>query len=328
MQQEAPVEQVEGEAGDKNVVETSPGPGPSLSESPSVKLRAAARAAAGEQIGVQLTNKRLMKLVDDMLTPDSLPKHWSARFDEDSSKWLYAQDGSGVIHYEHPLIDYYKGALFMDRGGYKKLIKAKEENPPAEEEIAEMTMKLGIKEDEDMYIHEVAELRVVSPHHKDWVPEPQPEGSNTKSFRNLKTGVTIKGHPMDPYFQELLVRRRNELARRRWAAGKALQAALRLAKGMKKREEPIVEDREDPLVAMLMEEWKAVYGAARSLGLTLEAIPPPPEDIGDDSPDAAGISSPKLAFPRAAASPLSCMGGRPELTILPMAQPWQLRGSV
>ena len=35
----------------------------------------------------------------------------------------------------HPCIDYYRGAVFMDSGGYRQLLRNMEARPPAQEEV-------------------------------------------------------------------------------------------------------------------------------------------------------------------------------------------------
>ena len=48
---------------------------------------------------------------------------------------LYTHSVSGETQSEHPLLDYYRGAMFMDKGGYKLLLKNLEARKPGLEEV-------------------------------------------------------------------------------------------------------------------------------------------------------------------------------------------------
>lgn len=125
-------------------------------------------------------NKRVLKLVWDMMRPESLPPGWSMRFDGGDGKWWataaaavgrgfvararaatcgacrscraqahtssaaaaprhprrwYAHAPSGALRDTHPVQDYYTGAIFMDRGGYKQLLDNMAAHPPTQDEV-------------------------------------------------------------------------------------------------------------------------------------------------------------------------------------------------
>jgi len=47
----------------------------------------------------------------------------------------YEHAPSGAQRDTHPVIDYYTGAIFMDQGGYKKLLENLAANPPSQDEV-------------------------------------------------------------------------------------------------------------------------------------------------------------------------------------------------
>ncbi|EFJ47851.1 hypothetical protein VOLCADRAFT_91473 [Volvox carteri f. nagariensis] len=111
--------------------------------------------ALAKQLGVNPKDPRLMLLVEDMAKPESLPARWSSRFDSKKKKWLYTFLPTGEVSAQHPSIDYYRGALFMDMGGYRVLLRNLEARPPTEEEINRMNEYFAIGQEEDLYIREV-----------------------------------------------------------------------------------------------------------------------------------------------------------------------------
>lgn len=48
---------------------------------------------------------------------------------------VYTDRHSGKMAYIHPLIEYYRGAVFMDSGGYRQLVKNMQAQPPEPEEV-------------------------------------------------------------------------------------------------------------------------------------------------------------------------------------------------
>ncbi len=57
----------------------------------------------------------MLRLVEDMLRPESLPPRWQATWEQHHERWLYTDTRSGDAQLEHPLIEYYRGAVFMDK---------------------------------------------------------------------------------------------------------------------------------------------------------------------------------------------------------------------
>eukprot|EP00775_Hariotina_reticulata_P012567 gene12567-12699_t len=184
--------------------------------------------AAVQQLNIDPSNERFMMLVDDLMRPESLPRGWIAAFDPEKRRWWY-RDKDGHVQHRHPLHEYYVGAIFMDQGGYVQLKKLAAEQPPTEDEIKQMGQYFKIKEDEDKYIWQVAEMALCAPLPPSWQESVElMEGGTTPTvwFKNLDSGSKQSEHPLDNYFRELIRRRRRELLRRKKAALKALQAEV------------------------------------------------------------------------------------------------------
>ncbi len=50
-------------------------------------------------------------------------------------KRIYTYLPTGESTNQHPCIEYYRGALFMDMGGYRVLLKNLEARPPTDDEV-------------------------------------------------------------------------------------------------------------------------------------------------------------------------------------------------
>jgi hypothetical protein len=83
----------------------------------------------------QQPGKQVLKLVWDMLRPESLPPGWASAFDAAAGNWAYTHAPSGAQREAHPILDYYIGAIFMDRGGYRQLLENLAARPPAQGEV-------------------------------------------------------------------------------------------------------------------------------------------------------------------------------------------------
>uniref|UniRef100_A0A383VRH9 WW domain-containing protein n=1 Tax=Tetradesmus obliquus TaxID=3088 RepID=A0A383VRH9_TETOB len=99
--------------------------------------------------------------------------------------------------------------------------------PPAgaaDEAVQQMGLYLGIKQDEDPYIWQVAQMALSAPLPPGWAETVmETDGQPTVMFENAKTGAVQQDHPLDNYFRELMRRRRKELLRKKKAALKTLQ---------------------------------------------------------------------------------------------------------
>jgi hypothetical protein len=49
-----------------------------------------------------------------------------------------------VSKWEHPLADFYRGAIFMARGGEQELLSTEATNPPAEDEVEAMAEYMDV----------------------------------------------------------------------------------------------------------------------------------------------------------------------------------------
>eukprot|EP00798_Chlamydomonas_sp_ICE-L_P021065 gene21065-27945_t len=147
--------------------------------------------AAAAELGVTLEEMPQVKaLIQDMLHSSSLPPGWHSEFDAAKFKWMYTDSNTGDVQYEHPLVDYYRGAVFMgEGGGYSQLLSNESIRPPNPTE-------------------EVAQMALSAPLPDGWIEE----GGDNPVFRNVESGETQPSHPLDAYFSELIRRRRYELA--------------------------------------------------------------------------------------------------------------------
>lgn len=226
----------------------------------------------GAQLGVTPSEPKLWRLVEDMLTPESLPPDWEAVWDTKMTRWIYTFHRKNTANsitqntsqLEHPNIEYYRGAMFMDKGGYKQLLRNKEAKRPTLKEVHAECGRLSISLDEDPYIKEVAELKLCCPLPPGWqymdsiaqekaaaapsagnsasgAPEPftatvgiltatpaTPTGSSKPVYHHTALGVVRDTHPLTPYFTELRDRRRRELQRRKWTTIKSAEALMHL----------------------------------------------------------------------------------------------------
>ncbi|GAX85038.1 hypothetical protein CEUSTIGMA_g12458.t1 [Chlamydomonas eustigma] len=275
--------------------------------------------SAANMIGINQDDVRMRRLVDDMLSTDSLPHGWKANFDDAKEQWSYTStDEKGVVSALHPLIDFYKGAAFMDTGGYWRLKKNLEAKAPEPWQVLAECKRLGIKEDEDLHVQEVGELSLASPLPKGWrhvhgprkdsqvgvshdknqgtgpaaffshpckpqemrinsetlitkeiekntglgifnksgdgdievARELHIEGSDvTDMWINKTLGITLTHSPMEPYFIELRNRRRKAVARRHWAAVKAMAALMSTGRQSSVARKQTHSNHDDPQVA-------------------------------------------------------------------------------
>ncbi|GLI60139.1 hypothetical protein VaNZ11_002211 [Volvox africanus] len=224
--------------------------------------------ALAKQIGVNPRDGRLMLLVEDMAKPESLPARWTSKFDLKKKRWVYTYLPTNEVCYLHPSIDYYRGALFMDMGGYRVLLRNLEARPPTDEEIARMNEYFAIGQDEDPYIREVGQLACVAPLPEGFEEIPDETGTGAM-YKDKETNIMLDEHPLDAYFRELRDRRRRELARRRLATIKAMQALRMLHRSGSKdtyrdesegkdeeEKEELEKQMEDPRLTALMLEWQ------------------------------------------------------------------------
>ncbi|GMH39482.1 hypothetical protein BSKO_07380 [Bryopsis sp. KO-2023] len=185
-----------------------------------------------------------MKLAHDMCRPESTSSNWKSFLDKEKNRLYYENSETGETQWQHPMIGYYKGAIFMERGGYTQLLANDQASPPTEEEISGMAAYFGVKPSENAYIREVARMAISAPLPPGWteVEKEIVEDGVTDTiilfkygdmlvatFRDPDTGKTLNMHPLDQYFGELRDRRRKELKKRKKVVN-AVSAVAAMAK--------------------------------------------------------------------------------------------------
>ncbi|KAG2425176.1 hypothetical protein HXX76_013930 [Chlamydomonas incerta] len=292
--------------------------------------------ALAKQLGVDSRDGRLMLLVEDMARHESLPAHWLARYDPAAKRWVYTYTPSGEATGLHPCIDYYRGAVFMDSGGYRQLLRNTQARPPSQEEIQLMNQYFGIHDDEDLYIREVGQLACVAPLPEGWT-EQEEDAAGLVTYRDGRSGLVLDEHPLDQYFRELRDRRRRELARRRLAAVKAMQAMQQLhrrssafvngahgsgggeadggggepaqqedaAEAVEEEQVPAAgEAEEDPRMTALCDEWRKLQVSSGILADALGAV-----QSAHTPADALAAYVPEHCFPWAASATATAAAG-------------------
>ena len=102
-------------------------------------------------------------MVLDMLDPESLSDGWNAQFDDATERRYYVHAASDRVVWEHPNIEYYRGIVFMEKGGLAQMMENVESDPPSADDVAEMAAYLGITESDDALVKEVALFECCAP---------------------------------------------------------------------------------------------------------------------------------------------------------------------
>ncbi|KAK9802878.1 hypothetical protein WJX72_011447 [[Myrmecia] bisecta] len=170
----------------------------------------AAVAAAAEELGIDLTQEAaklwrnhpaLVKLSEDMADPQQLPAGWSAHLDPMYNRFFYVDEATGTSVWQHPLHNYFMGAVFMARDGSHMLEENQKHHPPNDEEVEEMARYLGIQPEDPPAVREVARMAVCAPLPPGWE---QYDLDGYDGYRNTGTGEEQEAHPLDDYFAELV----------------------------------------------------------------------------------------------------------------------------
>lgn len=80
----------------------------------------------------------MLPCVRDMADPTRLPENWSMHLHPDSGRHFYVSSETQESTWEHPLLRFYLGHVFMERGGSLELEHNAETNPPTDDEVAAM----------------------------------------------------------------------------------------------------------------------------------------------------------------------------------------------
>ena len=110
----------------------------------------------------------------------------------------------GVTQWEHPLEGYYRGVVFMLKGGRQLLERSHIENPPTMEEAADMADYFDVDLEEEPYLEDCVKMAVGAPLPPGWVETA--EGA----FKDSQ-GRTSESHPLDEYFLELISRQQHRM---------------------------------------------------------------------------------------------------------------------
>ena len=142
----------------------------------------------------------------EMAREDSLPAGWAAYLDEGTNRRFYNHKSTGESVWEHPLVGFYMGVVLMHRGGQQEMEKNDSESPPTAEEASAMEEYFEVKADEPNHVREICRMAVNAPLPPGWQEMQDADGD--AQFKNPATGEMQADHPLDPYFRELLQRRR------------------------------------------------------------------------------------------------------------------------
>ena len=110
----------------------------------------------------------------------------------------------GVTQWEHPLEGYYRGVVFMLKGGRQQLERSHIGNPPTAEEVTDMAEYFNVDLEEEPYLAECVKMAVGAPLPPGWV-ELEDGTFQTTDGEKLQS----ESHPLDEYFLELISRQQH-----------------------------------------------------------------------------------------------------------------------
>ena len=128
--------------------------------------------------------------------------------DPNSKRTFYSNTAEGTTQWDHPRLDFYKGAVYMARGGKVQLEAAAKKQPPNNEEVKEMAEYMGFEDSDNTLVRKIATLAVSAPLPPGWTEFTDAEGE--AAFRDEITGAVKEEHPLDGYFAELARRYREK----------------------------------------------------------------------------------------------------------------------
>ena len=114
---------------------------------------------------------------------------------------------TGESVWEHPLLGYFQGEIFMRRGGKAKLQEAEASNPCTEDEVGAMAEYLEVTPEDPSAVRDVARMAINAPLPPGW-EDISDEATGEAAFKNFDSGEVVDQHPLDDYFFELVRRRR------------------------------------------------------------------------------------------------------------------------
>ncbi|GIM06763.1 hypothetical protein Vretimale_11029, partial [Volvox reticuliferus] len=189
-------------------------------------------------------------------------------------------------------------------------------------QIARMNEYFAIGLDEDPYIQEVGQLACVAPLPEGFEEIPDDTGTGA-TYKDKETNIMLDEHPLDAYFRELRDRRRRELARRRLATIKAMQALRMMQRSNSKdasrsegkedgegveeeTEEEAEQQKEDPRLTALMVEWQLLQNSTGKAAEALATV----HNLSSNLPTTpSGITAAAAVAAAAAAATTAAAGG-------------------
>ncbi|KAK3242265.1 hypothetical protein CYMTET_48037 [Cymbomonas tetramitiformis] len=184
---------------------------------------------AAHQFGINLEKDAdLVWVAEEVADTSILPAGWKVYTDEVAKRAFYNNQKTGRSTWEHPLAQFFRGVVFMARGGREKLDRAAARDPPTKTDVDSMLEYMELVNPPEG-VREVAKQAVSAPLMPGWQECTDDDGD--PAYKNTKTGKVQSEHPLDAYFAELAVRcakepRRWKLYVERGAAVPPLKAAV------------------------------------------------------------------------------------------------------
>ncbi|KAL0030610.1 hypothetical protein WJX79_009472 [Trebouxia sp. C0005] len=162
--------------------------------------------AAAFLLGLKdVSNVEVFAICSELAQGRVLPAGWTSGYDNQNRQY-FVDEVKRESTWHHPLLPYYRGAVYMALGGKAALAKADATKPCTDAEVRDMAEYLGIDMDTESDLLDVARMAVAVPTPPGWQQLDNTEGFAV--FRNLETGQEQEAHPLDEYFAELIRRRR------------------------------------------------------------------------------------------------------------------------
>eukprot|EP00740_Mantoniella_antarctica_P010774 CAMPEP_0181380840 /NCGR_PEP_ID=MMETSP1106-20121128/19778_1 /TAXON_ID=81844 /ORGANISM="Mantoniella antarctica, Strain SL-175" /LENGTH=161 /DNA_ID=CAMNT_0023499935 /DNA_START=168 /DNA_END=653 /DNA_ORIENTATION=+ len=131
---------------------------------------------------IQDKDAHLMWCAEELSDPKYMPAGWTAFNDPNSKRTFYQNQAEGTTQWEHPAMEFYKGAVFMHRGGKEELEGLAAKDPPTSEEVQDMAEYLGLEDGDTAAVKRVARLAVSAPLPPGWTETLDEGGEPT--FKN------------------------------------------------------------------------------------------------------------------------------------------------
>ncbi|KAL0046363.1 hypothetical protein WJX82_010363 [Trebouxia sp. C0006] len=162
--------------------------------------------AAALLLGIKdVSNTDVFGICSELAQGRVLPAGWTSGYDNQKRQY-FVDEVKRESTWQHPLLPYYRGAVYMALGGKAAVAKAEATKPCTDAEVRDMAEYLGINMDTETDMLDVARMAVAVPTPPGWQQLNNADGFAV--FRNVETGQEQEAHPLDEYFAELIRRRR------------------------------------------------------------------------------------------------------------------------